>query len=193
MSETASRNAARDDARLAASISCVGFYIEHGTTDVTVARLAEAAGISQRTFHRYFPIKAESVAPVFEWMTVTFEQSIVSAPADRAILDVLRDAMEVMLHGEFRERTAPFFSLVFADAEMWSVFLRKLHDGEHTLIPVLTSRLGSAPTTLRARSAAAAVATATRLALESMVTDGADPVTQFELVIETFSPGLLTT
>lgn len=168
----------RDDARLRAAEACCALYIARGTTDLTIAEIAAEIGISQRTFYRYFAIKAESVKPVFDWTTATFNTFIATAP-DAPLRQVLLDGFDVMLGGEHAERTRRLFPLIFADPELWSVFLRAVHYGETTLTPALARRLGEASDSVRARAAAAAVATATRLALEDMVLRGADPAHAF--------------
>lgn len=53
--------------------------------------------------------------------------------------------------------------------------MRRVHDGELSVAPVLAPRLGLAADSVAARAAAAAVASSIRIALEDMVTAGADP------------------
>jgi AcrR family transcriptional regulator len=178
----------RDDARLRAAEACCALYIERGTTDLTVAEIAAQIGISQRTFYRYFAIKAESVKPVFDWTTATFNQFVATAPA-APLRQLLLDGFEVMLGGVHAERTRRLFPLVFADPELWSVFLRAVHYGETSLMPALAKRLGVASGTVRARAAAAAVATATRLALEDLVIHEADPAHAFASYLDAFTLG----
>lgn len=184
----------RGDARLRAAEACCALYIERGTTDLTVAEIAAAIGISQRTFYRYFAIKAESVKPVFDWTTATFNAFIAQTP-DRydphrpPIRQLLIDGFDAMLGGEQAERTRRLFPLVFHDPEMWSVFLRAVHYGETSLEPVLAPRIGAAAGSIRSRAAAAAVATATRLALEDLVVRGEDPAAAFASFIDAFKLG----
>jgi AcrR family transcriptional regulator len=178
----------RDDARLRAAEACCALYIERGTTDLTIAEIAAAIGISQRTFYRYFAIKAESVKPVFDWTTATFNGFIANAP-EAPIRPLLVDGFQAMLGGTNAERTRRLFPLVFHDPEMWSVFLRAVHFGETSLEPALAPRVGAVAGSIRSRAAAAAVATATRLALEDMVVRGSDPAAAFASFIDAFKLG----
>lgn len=179
----------RGDARLRAAEACCDLYIARGTTDLTIAEIAAAIGISQRTFYRYFAIKAESVKPVFDWTTATFNEVVATAP-DAPVRRLLTDAFEQTLGGEHAERTRRLFPLIFADPELWSMFLRAVHYGETSLAPALGRRLGEASDTVRSRAAAAAVATATRLALEDMVVrDVADPAAAFASYLDAFGLG----
>lgn len=156
---------------------------------MTIAEIAREIGVAERTFYRYFPVKAETVGPIFDWTTRTFDTAVAQAAEDVPLRDVLRRGFRAMLGGEHAERTARLFPLVFADPQMWSLFLRKVHDGERALNPVLAPRLGLDPTAPAARAASAAIASATRIALELMVTDGVDPEQQFTVLIDAFAAG----
>lgn len=177
--------------RLRASERCAELFTDRRSVDLTIAEIAEAIGISQRTFHRYFPIKADSVSPLFDWTTRRFDAAVAGTSTSVDIRDVLQGAFAASLGGSVRERTAALFPLVFRDAEMWSVFLRKVHDGERSLAPVLAPHLGLEPDTSPARAAAAAVASSTRIALESMVTTGADPEAVYLQTIDAFASGAI--
>jgi AcrR family transcriptional regulator len=175
------------EARLSAAEACCALYIERGSTDIPIREIASAIGISERTFYRYFPIKAATVAPIFDWTTATFNSTIHEAPDDLPVRDVLRRGFRAMLGGPVEERTRRLFPLVFADHEMWSLFLRKVHDGERSLTPVLAPRLGVEEASAEGRAGAAAVASATRIALESMVTSGSDPEVIFMSILDAFA------
>ncbi|MCK6079038.1 TetR/AcrR family transcriptional regulator [Microbacterium sp. EYE_5] len=183
--------AAVKPARLRAAEACCELYIRRNTTDLTIAEISSEIGISQRSFYRYFAIKAESIGPVFDWTTAAFDAAVESADQDADIRDVLQDGWRAMLGGDNADRTRRLFPLVFADAEMWSLFLRKVHDGERALTPILSARLGLDAESPRARAASAAVASATRIALEQMVTAGADAEAAFISLIDAFSGDLL--
>ena len=178
-------------ARLRASERCCDFYVERASTDLTVAEIAEAAGVSQRTFYRYFPTKAESLSPVFDWTTAEFNSAIAAASPDASLTDTLGQAFRAAFGESKADRTRALFPLVFADMEMWSVFLRKVHDGERSLAHVLTPRLGLDIDDLSARAAAASVASATRIALEVMVTNGSDPEHVYAQMIDAFTTGTI--
>lgn len=181
----------REGARLRASEQCCALFIARGTTDLTITEIASEIGISQRTFYRYFPVKAESIGPVFDWFIRRFNAVIVETDPDIALTEVLRLAFRASLLGESAERTLQLFPLVFRNSEMWSVFMRKVHDGELSVAPVLAPRLGLAADSVAARAAAAAVASSIRIALEDMVTAGADPETAYVRTLVQFTSGPL--
>jgi TetR/AcrR family transcriptional regulator, regulator of mycofactocin system len=176
-----------DRARLEAAERCAELYVARGTTDLTVAEITAAIGIAPRTFHRHFPTKAESIAPIFDWTTRQFNAAIVAAPTDATLREVARLAFTRSLGEQQLGRTRALFPLIFADPDMWAVFLRKLHDGETSLAPVLAPRLGVDPASLAARTAAAVIASATRIALETMVTTGDDAETVYLNALNAFT------
>lgn len=178
-----------DAARLRASERCCALFVARGTTALTVAEIADAIGVSTRSFHRYFPFKADSIGPVLDWTTSAFDRAVLDAPSDASVRAVLAAAFDAALGGGIAQRTSALFPLVFADPEMWSVFLRKVHDGERSLAPALADRLSVAPDSRDARIAAAAVASSTRLALEAMVTSGADARAAYLEAIDAFASG----
>jgi AcrR family transcriptional regulator len=177
--------------RFRASERCCELFISRGTTQLVVAEIADSIEISQRTFYRYFPIKAECVSPVFDWTTRQFDAEVTGAPGEMPLTDVLRLAFHASFGGEVAARTKALMPLVFQDAEMWSVFLRKLHDGERSLGPVLAPRLSESDDLVFGRAAAAAVASSTRIALEDMATTGADPEALFMQTIDAFASGVV--
>ena len=73
------------------------------------------------------------------------------------------------------------------------MFMRRVHDGELSVAPVLAPRLGLAADSVAARAAAAAVASSIRIALEDMVTAGADPEIAYVRTLAQFTSGPLVT
>lgn len=178
-----------DESRLRASEAVCTLFVERGTTRLTVAEITTAIGVPTRTFHRYFASKADCVQPVFDWTTAAFNDHVSTAPAG-SLDELLHSGFERMLGGPVAERTRLLFPLVFRDDEMWSVFLRAVHVGELSLVPALARRLELDPASSAARVAAAAVASATRLALEDLVADGRDPAAAFALHLQHFGAGI---
>jgi len=181
----------RDDAVLRAALAACALFVREGTTDITVADITAAVEISPRTFHRYFPTKAEIVSPLFRWTTHEFNLAVAEPAPDVPVLDVLTGAFSRSLGGAVAERTQGLFPLIFADDGMWSVFLRHVHDGERSLTPELAPRLGLAPNSVAARAASAAVASSTRIALEGMVVEGRDPQALYTETLQAFMAGAL--
>jgi AcrR family transcriptional regulator len=176
--------------RLRVSEDCCLYYLEKQSTRMPVAEIATAVGISERTFYRYFPVKADSVAPIFDHMTETMN-SIVTADPARDLRQLMIDAFETMFTSRITSRAAEFFPLVFADPEIWALFLRKVQEGETSLAPLLAEALGLPADDNRARAAAAAVASSTRIALERLTAQGADLSVEFTGLLDAFGDRIL--
>jgi AcrR family transcriptional regulator len=174
---------------LRVSEACCAHFVAEGSTQCSIADLAAAAGISERTFHRYFPVKAEAIAPVFDAMTASKNDFVRTHP-DLPVRDVLIGAFRAMFRSPVTSRPGEIFPLVFADPEMWALFLRKVHDGEVSLAPLLAERLGVPAGADRARAAAAGVASSIRIALERLATDGADLDSSFTSILDAFGRSL---
>lgn len=158
---------------LAASEVAIALFLERRTLRVSVAELADTAGVAHRTFYRWFASKEQVPRPVFDWGTDEYARMLRDSPAP--LLDTLEQAFEHVLWGEREARTRGLFPLVFDDPSAQSVFFFAVHDGEHRIVAPLADRLGLPVSDPVVRATAAAVTASLRIALEDMVATGADP------------------
>jgi AcrR family transcriptional regulator len=92
--------------RLAIERAALGLSLEKGYEHVTVDEIAETADVSPRTFFNYFPSKEAAVVghapdgPEPEKIA-----AFLAAPADRSILDGIRDLMVAFLEAKSDEDT----------------------------------------------------------------------------------------
>jgi AcrR family transcriptional regulator len=175
---------------LAAAQKCVEAYLTAGTTDLTVAQLCKATGLSQRTFYRYFAIKADTIRPIFDGMTARFGLEI-SEPGTSLQL-ALHNAFVDIVIGPRPSHTIALFRLIRADTEMWSVFLEIMQGNEESLAAALASQAGRHRTPRSARAGAVAIVAASRLALEAAALHGADAPHVFDAYVTEFGSPVLT-
>jgi AcrR family transcriptional regulator len=182
----------RDARQLAAAEACVDAIVAAGSTRIPVEELHRAAGISKRTFHRYFPYKAQAIRPHYAAMTATFAERV-GAHELRSAEAWTRAWAEVVL-GEDSSRSLRLFDLIRADPEFWSVFLHVVHDSERAFAEALRGDAADAPLTddvaLAAEVTAVALVASSRLALTAAVDEGADPVAAFARYLRAFEPPL---
>ncbi|MFF1919796.1 TetR family transcriptional regulator [Streptomyces sp. NPDC058221] len=171
--------------RLRASLACCDMYIERASTALTVGEVAQGIGISQRTFHRYFPTKAETILPMFGALSEELNQHF-DVPVGPALRELMMEGYRVMYGYERSQFTQRLFPLVVTDKDMWAVFLRAFHDGEVALVPHLAPHLGVAAGHPRARAAAAAFASSNRIAFDRMVQLGEDHESAFDEQLDAF-------
>lgn len=77
-------------------------FARHGFAAVTADQIAEAAGISRRTFFRYFPSKEDILLGDRKRFEETLVQALERSPPDVPVIDALRDTL-VALSEEVQE------------------------------------------------------------------------------------------
>ncbi|UQT61336.1 TetR/AcrR family transcriptional regulator [Streptomyces durmitorensis] len=183
--------------RAALSDAAVRLAAEHGAENVTVEAISSAAGVSPRTFFNYFDSHDDAFLMIDEEVGERLRRTVRQAPADLAVLDVLRDAFAAELV-DIEERH-----------EIWSlrakVFQRSPHllvrglgahmAEESELAQAIAERLGGAPgeaVGLYPRLVAAVSTTAIRVAIEDWCGRTADIafVEVFRLTFEHLAAGL---
>lgn len=166
-------------------------FRERGYDRTTAAEIAARAGVTERTFFRYFPDKREVLFDGEARLRTALTSSIADAPADLAPLDTLFRAfrsVESMLEGN-RPFSKPRHEVISTTPALHERELAKLETLADALAAALVAR-GTSPSkaALAARSGMAAFAYATVLWLE-------DPATGLAARLDTaFSElnGLLT-
>jgi AcrR family transcriptional regulator len=88
------RERKKDASRRAMAEAALSLLAERGYDDVTVADIAERAGVSRRTFSNYFAGKAECVLAVTEGWLDDVLDAVRTAPPDRPLDDVLCAALD---------------------------------------------------------------------------------------------------
>jgi mycofactocin system transcriptional regulator len=71
----------------------LALFVERGFDATTVEDIAEAAGISRRTFFRYFPSKNDVVWGAFDELLDAMDRWLTAAPATLRILDAITEAV----------------------------------------------------------------------------------------------------
>ncbi|MTD15046.1 TetR family transcriptional regulator [Nakamurella sp. YIM 132087] len=89
MTTSGLRERKKADTRRALTEAAVGLCIERGYQVVTVADIAEAAGVSRRTFSNYFPGKAECVVGFGDGLLSDVLDVVAAAPPGTAMRDLL--------------------------------------------------------------------------------------------------------
>lgn len=74
--------------------SAMELYSERGYEQTTVAEIAQKAGLTERTFFRYFPDKREVLFFGSERLGHAMAEAIERAPADAAPIDAVQAALE---------------------------------------------------------------------------------------------------
>jgi AcrR family transcriptional regulator len=162
-------------ASLAASERAVWFLIERGERPYTVAEIAEAVGINERTFYRYFPTRHDVVRPVLDWGVAKMADAIAEGQFG-SIQEAVEESFAATVGGDLEERSRLLFPLILNDPQLKAVLLSVHHDAETALRRAIANRTGREPDDLATYVVAAHIVTAVRLAIELMVSQGSDPI-----------------
>ncbi len=163
---------ARDRAMLEASRAVIGLFLREGTSDFTVKELAAHAGLSERTFYRYFPRKEDAIRPAVDAALARIVSDMRAAPRDRPLSEAMVEAQRRSFVEGNAMNWENLLPVVNETEALRAVWLRILTDAEVSLSHVVAERLGISPDSQRARLAGAVLATAGRLSIEQPFSSG---------------------
>jgi mycofactocin system transcriptional regulator len=73
-------------------------FTEQGFDETTVDQVASAAGVSRRTFFRYFDSKAAVLWNAFDLEVATIRRLLAEAPGERPMMEAIRSAVVAANH-----------------------------------------------------------------------------------------------
>lgn len=91
------REIGRDAMRARITEIALDLFAEHGFDQVTVDQIAAAAGMSGRTFHRYFPAKEDVVVGEPEQWGEFVRDAFAARPTDEPVWDSLLASFEAFI------------------------------------------------------------------------------------------------
>ena len=91
------REIGRDAVRARITEIALDLFAEHGFDQVTVDQIATAAGMSGRTFHRYFPAKEDVVVGEPEQWGGFVRDAFAARPADEPVWNSLLASFEAFI------------------------------------------------------------------------------------------------
>jgi AcrR family transcriptional regulator len=145
----------------------------NGYAATTAAAIAEDAGVTERTFYRYFPAKADVLFTNWQRRRDVLNRVLVTSDAPD-VIDVVRAAMH-----EFAEHVrigieAGVDSMlhVFADSDAASAVLQVLLAVEQDIATEIARRVGRSPEDFDVRTAAYATIGVFRASLRAVVAHG---------------------
>ena len=154
------------------SSRCAELFISAGDASPSVADLSAAAGISPRTFHRYFQTKHDCLRPLFEAGNEVFAASLAAQPDGTGVPDALSAALEASFADRSDASTRVLMAVVFGDPGLRRVWLEAVHETARLIRPSVARLLGTAEDSIATTVAAGQVIVLVTAALEHLVTDG---------------------
>jgi AcrR family transcriptional regulator len=141
-----------------------------GLASVRVSQIAEAVGVSPRTFNNYFPGKEAAIVFPTTLRAARMANDLAGRPADEPLADALIQSMTCR-YGPGGQDGLPdgwldgFRSLVAAEPALHGEYLKAMAAGERDLAGVIASRIGAAADDLEPLVLAAVVVAAERAAV----------------------------
>lgn len=166
--------------RVALREAALRLALTHGPGNVRVDDIAEAAGVSPRTYNNYFSSREQAiVAAVTAERESRVVAAVAAAPAHVRLADVLTEAvLEQYTEPRERDELLP----IIASPALRDTFLDTTAAIEHPLATAIGRRLGDAGTPT-ARVLAASVAAAVRIALQEWLQPPTAPLAAGGLVV----------
>ncbi|MEU0401981.1 TetR family transcriptional regulator [Streptomyces sp. NPDC006197] len=152
-----------------------------GFDAATVDEIATEAGVSKRTFFRYFASKEDVVVQFLAGMGADMRAALAGRPAGERPSEALRQAVSVPLAacGDHAERVLPVVRLILRTPSLLARFLEHQAEWREDLAEELGARLGRDPETdLRPRLAAGMALTAFDAVLRRWSAGGSAEVTE---------------
>ncbi|MEV7353612.1 TetR family transcriptional regulator [Kitasatospora sp. NPDC091276] len=158
----------RDATRLDIARTAAALFAERGAEATTAEEIALAAGISLRTFYRYFSVKEDAVAPLLAAGGRRWVDQFAEAPADLPLREALERSAVASLTPPDEEavEAMEWTRSLLRDPRLDGTWQRVHADSEERLRAVLAARCPGGTSPLEIRLAAAAATAAIRVALE---------------------------
>jgi AcrR family transcriptional regulator len=160
----------RDETRWDLALVAFRLATSHGLANVRVPDIAEAVGVSPRTFNNYFHSKEEAIV----WPAAQHAASVASRLRDRPAGEPLGDALVAAVGALYGPRAAErlpanwmrdFRDLVAAEPSLHGEYLRAASTAERALGDAVAERMGGPAEQLWARVVAGMVVGAERAAV----------------------------
>lgn len=136
--------------------AAMSLFLRQGFEATTVEEIAQAAGISRRSYFRYFANKDEAIAEALASIGRTIAQALTQRPPDESPWDALRHAFEPLLEQASADPNAAALARLMLERP--NLQQRKDASWQAEIAAALESRLAADrgdDTSLRARALAA--------------------------------------
>ncbi|WP_164990436.1 TetR family transcriptional regulator [Agromyces albus] len=121
-------------------------FVESGYEAVTVEQIAAAAGMSKRTFFRYFSSKEDLVIGKYDLFGDKLAESLAVRPAEESVWEALRRVFDFFVEyvddPKLRERRAAMERIVQSTPALNAAYLEKMSRMQKLLEEGVAARLG---------------------------------------------------
>jgi AcrR family transcriptional regulator len=122
-------------------------FVEQGYDSTTVDQIAAAAGMSKRTFFRYFPSKDDLVIGKYDLFADRMAEALDARPADEPVWESLRRVFDITVDyvqdDHQRARNDAMEAIVRSTPQLYARYLEKMQRVQDLLIGRVAVRLTS--------------------------------------------------
>ncbi|HEX7307385.1 TetR family transcriptional regulator [Lentzea sp.] len=160
----------RERQRLDISRHAVRLFAGQGVAGTSGEQIAQAAGVSERTFWRYFPHKESCVEPLLTQSVDAFCAVLRAWPAELELIDHLRAAYTPVVDSSAGDvdSVLDVVRLTHGEPALRAVYLMLHERAENALVDVLARRLGQPADAIDVRVQAAAMSAVLRVATDDV-------------------------
>ena len=151
-------------------------FVQDGYDRVSPEAIASAAGVSLRSFYRYFSSKEEVLSPLIRAGTADFGRLIAARSPSEDLVTAVERAYTALTAGTERGGVTGVIALLLDVPVLRARWLDDLRSIEDALVPVVQGRSPLPLSADKARLTTAAIVTAVRISLEAAVREGSDEV-----------------
>lgn len=170
----------RQRQRLDISRHAVRLFAEQGVSATSGEQIARAAGVSERTFWRYFPHKESCVEPLLTKMVDAFCVVLRAWPPELELIDHLRAAYTPVLDSSSDSDVEAVLAVVrmtHHEPALRAAYLMLRERAEDALAEVLAQRTGLPSTAIEVKVQAAAMSAVLRVATDDFAQTTAGGIT----------------
>jgi AcrR family transcriptional regulator len=124
-----------------------GLFLAQGYDDTTVDQIAAAAGMSKRTFFRYFASKDDLVIGKYDLFAERMADALDARPRNESVWDSLRRVFDITLDyvedDHQRARNDAMEAIVRSTPQLTARYLEKMQRVQELLIDRVAVRLGA--------------------------------------------------
>jgi AcrR family transcriptional regulator len=158
------RERKKTETRAALSAAALRLALAKGVDNVRVDEIADAAGVSPRTYNNYFASREQAIVA---GITASRALKVAAALRSRSSDEPLVDSIIAAFAEQYREPPSEALALITSTPSLREAYLDSVTSMEPPIASVIAERLGKDP--LGADVLAAAVSSAARIAVQQWV------------------------
>ena len=166
-------------------------FIEHGYRNVSVEQIAEVAGVSARTFYRYFAAKDDLLTVLPRRLSRHTYEAMLLEPPSRPAFEAFGSAMLTMYSKIDTDELARWLRVTTTDAPSGAAVAARLSIEQREMEPLLLRHMSESPLrSLHTQLIFGAIHVATATAAGEWFRHGGDLVARLEEALRAFGQGL---